>query len=352
MKQMILAWLMILAMSAQAFEPTAPEPKSLDWIRLTSGEWLRGTIDLMRDGVLEFDSEELDELKIDWEDISELNSPRILTYVFGRNLQATGTSTVRDGVLKVTTAERTFEFSAATVLAIIEGAPTEWNYWGGKLSSSLIMREGNTNQTDLNIVANLRRDGTLSRLDFNYRSNFGYLDDVESVNNHRIDGAFNWFLSRRLFVTPIEGEVYSDRYQNIDIRGTLGAGVGYFFARDGGVDWYVSLGAGYQKENYRSVQEGEPTTTSNGTWNPSTTLETDLTDTIELDINYNARMAMSSNPNNIHHLDIRFEFDLVGNLEFVAAMTWDHQTSPQPAEDGTTPEKTDLVLSYGLGVDF
>lgn len=352
MKHVILAWLMVLAMSAQAFEPTTPEPKTLDWLRLKSGEWLRGKIELMRDGVLEFDSEELDDLKIDWEDIVELNSPRTLTYVFGRNLKATGTSTVRDGTLKVTNAERTFEYSAAMVLAIIEGAPTEWNYWGGKLSSSLIKREGNTDQTDLSFVANLRRNGALSRLDFNYRGNLGSLDNQESVNNHRGDGAFNWFLSRRLFVTPIEGEIYSDRYQNIDIRGTIGAGVGYFFARDRGIDWYVSLGAGYQKENYRSVQEGEPTSTSNGTWNLGTTLETDLTDTIELDVNYNVRLAMSSNPNNIHHLDIRFEFDLVGNLEFVTAMTWDYQSRPQAAENGYTPEKSDLVLSYGLGVDF
>jgi hypothetical protein len=39
---------------------------------LTSGEWLRGEINFMRDEVVEFDSEELDVLNIDWKDIAEL----------------------------------------------------------------------------------------------------------------------------------------------------------------------------------------------------------------------------------------------------------------------------------------
>jgi hypothetical protein len=39
-----------------------------DWIQLKSGEWLKGTIKAMQKHELEFDSEELDHLKFDWDD--------------------------------------------------------------------------------------------------------------------------------------------------------------------------------------------------------------------------------------------------------------------------------------------
>ena len=55
---------------SERWRPPAPDPKSFDWLRLNSGEWLKGEIDRMRDETLYFDSEELDNLKVDWEDIA------------------------------------------------------------------------------------------------------------------------------------------------------------------------------------------------------------------------------------------------------------------------------------------
>ncbi|MBW2588914.1 MAG: hypothetical protein JRD92_18575, partial [Deltaproteobacteria bacterium] len=53
-----------------------------DWVRLASGEWLRGNLERMRDGSLSFDSSELKLLTYDWKKVQELHSPRANTYVF------------------------------------------------------------------------------------------------------------------------------------------------------------------------------------------------------------------------------------------------------------------------------
>ena len=54
--------------------PTAVAPVDVkdgkDWLRLTSGEWLRGKIEYLDRQTLVFDSEELDELKLDWDDVA------------------------------------------------------------------------------------------------------------------------------------------------------------------------------------------------------------------------------------------------------------------------------------------
>ena len=69
-------------LQAQEWHPTAPERDSKDWVRLNSGEWIHGKIELIRDLSMEFDSDDLDDLVIDWSDIAAFRSPRILTYTF------------------------------------------------------------------------------------------------------------------------------------------------------------------------------------------------------------------------------------------------------------------------------
>lgn len=52
----------------------------LDWVQLVSGEWIKGKIKRMRDDNLEFDSDKLDMLNIDFGDVALVHSPRIGTY--------------------------------------------------------------------------------------------------------------------------------------------------------------------------------------------------------------------------------------------------------------------------------
>jgi hypothetical protein len=49
---------------------------STDWIQLKSGEWLRGRLYGMQNRELEFESDELDDLKFDWKDIHQVIVPQ------------------------------------------------------------------------------------------------------------------------------------------------------------------------------------------------------------------------------------------------------------------------------------
>ena len=55
-----------------SFEPPADD--KFDWIQLESDEWLKGEIITLYNFVLEFDSDELGVLKIDWDDVRRLRS--------------------------------------------------------------------------------------------------------------------------------------------------------------------------------------------------------------------------------------------------------------------------------------
>ena len=60
-----------------------------DWMRLNSGEWLKGHLKRMREDEIEFDSDKLDVVKFDWADVVEFHSPNINTYVFDGRISAT-----------------------------------------------------------------------------------------------------------------------------------------------------------------------------------------------------------------------------------------------------------------------
>src|SRR5262245_31650058 len=64
------------------FTPPTPPPDKFDWIQLKSGEWLKGELISLYDGSLEFDSDELDNLTLDWDDVQQVRTARVMQVRF------------------------------------------------------------------------------------------------------------------------------------------------------------------------------------------------------------------------------------------------------------------------------
>ena len=61
--------------SIDPWDDFMPPPDSkFDWIQLTSGEWLKGDFKVLYDYKLEFDSDELDLLEFDFEDVKRMRT--------------------------------------------------------------------------------------------------------------------------------------------------------------------------------------------------------------------------------------------------------------------------------------
>ncbi|MBW2719669.1 MAG: hypothetical protein JRD94_14305, partial [Deltaproteobacteria bacterium] len=67
-----------------------------DWIRLASGEWLRGNIERMRDGAMEFNSDEIKLITYDWKKVKELHSPRANSYNFSDGTDLVGPAMINE----------------------------------------------------------------------------------------------------------------------------------------------------------------------------------------------------------------------------------------------------------------
>ena len=186
----------------QPFQPTPPRPDKFDWIQLTSGEWLKGEFIALYDDALEFDSEELEELTLDWEDVRVLRTARVVQVRFKDQTQVTGRVVIDASTVRVL-GDTEQQFPRAELVSIAPGEPRESSYWSGNVTFGFNLRTGNSDQVEANTVASARRRTVTTRVVLNYFANYNLTDDISVTNNQRANGAMDWFVTARFFVRPI-----------------------------------------------------------------------------------------------------------------------------------------------------
>lgn len=333
------------------WEPEIPMPDKFDWVQLKSGEWLKGEIKVMYEDKLEFDSEELDLLTLDFEDIKELRSAQVLNVRVQGSQTATGKVLMEDGKLKVL-GESPQEFNRALLLSLTAGVPKERNYWTGKISAGGNVRSGNTDEVEGSANIQFQRRTVENRMKFDYLGSYSSTNDVESSNNHRANAVWDWFFSEKLFLRPVSIEYFRDPFQNIASRYTIGAGLGYQVVDSSRTEWSIYAGPAYQTTRFDEVEAGESRSEDTAALSAGTAFETELTDHIDFDFDYTFQFTSPDAGEYNHHMIATFEVELVGNLDFDLSFVWDHINKPRANADGTIPDPEDVRVIFGIGYDF
>lgn len=335
-------------------KPSAPTAPTKDWVQLKSGEWLRGAIKRMRDQSLDFDSDELDDLSIKWKDIHSVRSPLQHTYVFeqGRSqFSITGPARIDRTRVFIQLGDEIRDYPRADLVAILRGESRR-DYWSGSVSLGLTLRTGNTDQFELSSFGWIRRetDGTRVRLDYN--GVFASLNGENNANSHRALLSWDYFLTRKFYVTVARMEVFTDQFQNIDYRLTPSVGLGYKLVRWHSVEWDIDVGGGYQYTRFHSVQAGEPTSEKGGTLVFGTRFESDITKRTDVKLNYKLNLAVSNSAQTSHHAEVTFSVDIYKAIDLDLNLVWDRVEDPPPDAAGNPIEKNDARLVVGFGLEF
>ncbi len=338
--------------SKELWQPPAPDPTEKDWVRMSSGEWLRGALEQIHDGDVKFDSDDLDDLELDWADIVEIRSPRLHTYRFTGRRIVTGTLLMKDGAFQIGTGSEVLIFERGEFVSMMEGEPKEINFWSSKVSFGLAARSGNTDQADLNAAFRVTRRTALTRLLFDYNGAFSQVDGQETANSHRFVTSFDVYATRRFFVTIPSFELYRDPFQNIDLRSTPGVGVGYDLFKNGFIDWEIGGGLAYQFTKFVSVQPDEDIESRDVGILFNTRLELDITSDVDWNTDYSFAYLVTDADQSNQHLKSIVEVDIWGPLDFETAFIWDWVNKPRQREDGSTPESNDFRITVGLGIDL
>lgn len=344
----------VVAWSAESKEwaPPPPMPDKYDWVQLTSGEWLKGEIKVMYQDSLEFDSDKLKLLKLDMDDVKTIRSGRVMSVRRVGDRVATGKLLLEGSQVTVLGEGPPQEFPRGELLSVAAGVPKEANYWSANVSVGGNISSGNSDQTNVSVIADAKRQTVDSRVALSYLGNYNTANEVSTANNHRAGVVWDWFMSDRLFVRPVFAEYYSDPFQNIDRQITLGAAMGYELIHTPKTNWYVFAGPAYQGTRFDAVPPGEPRSQSSPALSAGTSLSIELTKDIDFNYDYRFQLTSEAAGRYNHHMIGAIKIDLTDRLNLNVSLIWDRISKPATDAQGVTPLPNDYQLVFGIGYDF
>ncbi len=321
-----------------------------DWLQLSSGEWLKGEfISLERDS-LNFDSDILGDVTLDWDDIEAVYTQREMAVLFEGGTKMKGTLQVTNNRVYIDGVP--LNRSHHAILRIVVGAPREIDLWRGSVSAGLSLRSGNVEELDIDTSARFVRRTAQTTFRSSYIANYTETDNVESANDHRANASFDLRLSRRWYLQPLRAEYYRDKIQNIDTQWQIGFGANYYAIETASTLWTIAAGPGYQRTLYFEVPPGRDRQTSSGTFLVSTEYDQELTSTVDIYGAYRLTYADDDSGGITQHVTLALDVDLIGDLDLRVATYIDRIESPQANADGVRPDKTDSRLTVGLSYDL
>lgn len=338
------------------FDP--PVDTKYDWIQLTSGEWLKGDFKVLYDGEIEFDSDELDLLTFDIDDVAQLRTRDRQTIRIERDWRSKkedtdrGILSIKDGKVFLLDGEEERTYSRKEVVSIAAGVERERDFWSGSISLGVTARGGNTETVDSTTMINVKRRKAASRFIADYIGNFSEAGDTETANNHRLTGTYDWFLTTRLYWRIVGLQYYRDPFSNIDNQYSIGTAMGYDLIRGPRVEWDASVGGGYQRQDFVSVIAPEDPSVDTPFFLASTVYDWEVTSSVDFLADYSFRILNDVSGTYTHHALAKVSTEFIGDLDLDVTLIWDYIQTPQAKDDGTVPHQSDYQLVFSLAYDF
>ena len=319
-----------------------------DWLLISSGELLKGEFIALYDDKLEFDSDELDIVTLDWEDVKVLQSKGVVSIGFTDLTTRSGRLLLQEGkcYLDGVACNRN------EIMTIISGQPQESNYWSSKISLGANIRKGNTNEANFSATAKIIRRTTESRFNADYFGNSTRSDGENTANNHRLNSNFDWFLSKQFYLRPVFAEYYKDPFLNIDYKLTLGSGVGYNIIDTAKTELSISTGPAYTFTQFSEVEAGSNDSEGSGTFVVSTNFDTELSSDIDFTAQYRIQYGNKQSGGYTHHALATFEIELTKLFDLDLSFVWDRTNHPRADTEGVVPTKDDYQFIVGFGIDI
>jgi putative salt-induced outer membrane protein YdiY len=337
---------------AEAWVPAPPPPDDFDWIQLTSEEWLKGELITLYEEELEFDSDNLGLLIIEWEDVKQIRGHQLFDVRLEGWITVTGLLRVTKDKMYVITDAGREEFERNQLISIAAVKPKEIDYWSAKVSFGGNLSSGNSDQIQLNTKFNVRRRTPGSRLVLDYLGIFNTADGVNTVDNQRVNGTLDLLRTRRYYVRPVFGEYYRDPFLNIQNRGTLGTGIGYHIMDTSRINWEVTAGLAYQYTHFFSVEPDQDSNSTTPAFVAGTDYDIELTEKMDFVTRYFFNIVNKESGQYTHHVIGTLETEITDAIDFDISLVWDRVQKPTPRADGTIPKKDDFQLIFTVGVDF
>lgn len=332
-------------------KPPQPDDSGLTWIQLDGGEWLGGEIISINDEVT-FESKNLGILQLELEKIDRIHTTRELSEFNVDPAQLGDFRIVKDGLVRIRDRENFGKENLDTLQSLDKDSRYDNKKWRIKGTVGLNLVKGTTDQIDYNLSARIQRRDEESRFVAKYLAFIAKEDNILTEGNRRFSSHYDRFFGKSYFFRPIVGSYFTDKFQNIDYRLSLGSGIGYSLLDNHDTEWGVVLGLSYQINQFESVQAGESASEGSPAINLASDFETALTRNIDFNLKYNFSLLSSASGSFQHHLASVLSINISKYLNFDTSFYWDRTQEPVLDEDGVSPDQDDFRLVFGVGARY
>ncbi len=340
------------AVSSMEWVPPGIGHDGFDWIQLKSGEWLKGRLKYVQEKNVEFDSDELEEMTLKLKDVRKIYTAKPMYTKFEGREPVHGTVVVSNDVVIVDGPEP-LRLPRDDLSGITPGGgSTGINNWSGKVTAGLNLQSGNTKETTLNVSAELARRTPTTEFVLDYLGNFGEVNDRQNANNDRVDGTYDVRLNRHWFVRPVQCEYFHDPLANIETRATAGVALGYTILDENGLEWWVTAGPSYQYTQFETVETNQSDSVNTPAAALQSRFKADITSRLDLILLYRGTATSQDAGLYTHHTVSTLEFEIKHHLNLDVSFIWDCLQHPQTEDNGTIPQRSDFLLTVGLGASF
>ncbi|MBL4712573.1 MAG: DUF481 domain-containing protein [Gammaproteobacteria bacterium] len=339
---------------AKAWIPSAID---YDWLQLTSNEWLKGEIKAMYKDSLEFDSDKLDLLDIDWEDVKILRGHKNSSINIDGYGPTNGILEVTGQTVKIINDYETLTFDRSQLISFAPRGEKEIDLWSIKVTLGLDLKQGNTDQLDFTSRVSIKRRASRTRFFLDYIGTISKTDNnkgdlVETVNNHRVSANFDYYKTRHFFYTPVFAELFKDPFLNIDLRTQIGTGLGYTVIDDAKTELSFSGGPAFLNTKFISVVDGEADHESTAALVIRTNYNTALTNKLDFIVKYNILYGNEASGGYTHHTIATLESELTGKLDLDVSFIWDRVSKPTADANGVVPVSDDYRITVGISYTY
>jgi putative salt-induced outer membrane protein YdiY len=139
---------------------------------------------------------------------------------------------------------------------------------------------------------------------------------------------------------------------NIDYKGTLGVGLGYYIFDRESLQWLVAGGPGYQYTRFETVEPGQSDTTSTAAAVLQTSFKADITRRLKFIETIGVTLTSEEAGLYSHHAVTTLDFEIKRHLDLNVSFVWDYLQNPQTEVSGTVPQHSDFRLIVSAGLKF
>ena len=241
-----------------------------DRIVLSNGDRITGNLVTIAEGVATINTEYAGDITVQMEMIGVIETETACFVYMADNEVVAGRLEQLEEGMGIRTEDAVHTIVPSEIAALSrtdEGLDTIINppppkKWSGAVDLGLALRTGNTDTTDFNFTAGVKRTGERNTLSLNFSAVYGTVDDVLNTRRYQADYRWQYYLKERMYLYTL-GLAERDDGRKLEYRLQGGLGLGYDFIKQEKRSLSADIGATYTREQWNSFTPWERTATRN-----------------------------------------------------------------------------------------